>query len=129
VSDFNIIFHLLVRRDGVLSTLTYEHYVTVNYVNNFCIIWKVSYNGGRKHRKLRNTKTFRKAYGCIHTDHIAAVKSWQGHQQHFLRNRPGDCPSSGHSARSTVFQMPRFSKEQQQDKYQIQIKLHNIRTP
>jgi len=41
-------------------------------------------------------KNFHKAYGCIQTDHTAAVKSWQGHQQHFLRNRPWDSPGSGH---------------------------------
>ena len=65
VSDCNIKFYLLVRRDGVLSTQTYEHYATVNNINNLCKIRKVSYNGGRKHRKLRNTINFRKAYGSV----------------------------------------------------------------
>lgn len=43
----------------------------------------------RKQRKLRNRINFRTAYGCNQTDHITAVKSWQGHQQHFLQKRPG----------------------------------------
>jgi hypothetical protein len=72
VSDRNVKIHLPVRRDGVLSTLTYEHYVTLN-TNHLCKIRNVSYNGGRKHRKLRNTINFRKAHGCNQTDQIAAV--------------------------------------------------------
>ena len=125
VSDFNI--NLKIMGSFACTSLRdakYTDFWTLyyhSYTNNFCKIRKVVYNGGRKQRKLRNRINSRTAYGCIQTDHITAVKSWQRHQ-HFLQNRPGDCPDSGHSAKSTVFRCLVFP--QNNSRTSIKCKLH-----